>query len=49
MEGLTNTVANSKKKEGPSGKGVQKDFLEEVGTELRGGELSKEGSQHEPH
>lgn len=36
------------KKEGPSGKGVQKDFMEEVGPELRGRELSREGPQHEP-
>lgn len=48
MEGLTNAVTNSKK-EGPSSKGVQRDFLEEAGTELRGGELSKEGPYHEPH
>lgn len=42
MEGLTNAVTNGKK-EGSSGKAVQKDFLEEVVTELRRGELSKEG------
>lgn len=40
MEGLTNAVTNSKK-EGPSSKGVQRDFLEEAGTELRGADTRK--------